>query len=57
MFGRVSNEVKAGAVITVEPGVYLPGEFGVRLEDFGLVTEDGYEPFTQSPHELQIIDC
>ena len=56
-FGRKSNIVEAGAVITVEPGVYLPGVGGVRLEDFGLVTEDGFEPFTASPHELQVIDC
>ena len=56
-FGRASNIVEAGSVITVEPGVYLPGVGGVRLEDFGLVTEDGYEPFTESPHELQVIDC
>lgn len=56
-FGRTSNTVEAGSVITVEPGVYLPGVGGVRLEDYGLVTEAGYEPFTASPHELQIIDC
>ena len=56
-FGRRSNIVPAGSVITVEPGVYLPGVGGVRLEDCGLVTADGYEPFTQSPHELQVIDC
>ncbi|HJG31237.1 MAG TPA: Xaa-Pro peptidase family protein [Collinsella ihuae] len=56
-FGRRSNIVEAGAVITVEPGVYLPGVGGVRLEDYGLVTEDGFEPFTASPHELQVIDC
>lgn len=57
VFGRASNTVEEGAVITIEPGIYLPGEFGVRLEDFGLITKDGFEPFTQSPHELQIIDC
>ena len=57
VFGRTSNTVEEGAVITIEPGIYLPGEFGVRLEDFGLITKDGFEPFTQSPHELQIIDC
>lgn len=56
-FGRTSNTVEAGSVITVEPGVYLPGVGGVRLEDYGLVTESGYEPFTASPHELQVIDC
>ena len=56
-FGRASNIVEAGSVVTVEPGVYLPGVGGVRLEDYGVVTEDGYEPFTSSPHELQVIDC
>ena len=56
-FGRRSNVVEAGAVITVEPGVYLPGVGGVRLEDYGVVTDDGFEPFTTSPHDLQIIDC
>ena len=56
-FGRRSNVVETGAVITVEPGVYLPGVGGVRLEDYGVVTEDGFDPFTTSPHELQVIDC
>ena len=56
-FGRRSNDVPAGSVVTVEPGVYLPGVGGVRLEDCGVVAEDGYHPFTQSPHELQVIPC
>lgn len=56
-FGRTSNIVEEGSVITVEPGVYLPGVGGVRLEDYGIVTAEGYEPFTKSPHELQVIDC
>lgn len=56
-FGRASNIVPAGSVVTVEPGVYLPGVGGVRLEDCGVVAEDGYHPFTQSPHELQVIPC
>ena len=57
VFGRKSNIIEAGAVITVEPGVYLPGVGGVRLEDYGVVTEDGYEPFTQSTHDLVVIDA
>ena len=57
-FNRRNTEpIPEGAVITIEPGIYLPGKFGIRLEDFGLVTEDGYEPFTESPHELTVIPC
>lgn len=56
-FGRTHNTVGEGSVVTIEPGVYLPGEFGVRLEDYGLVTAEGFVPFTQSPHDLQVIDC
>lgn len=56
-FNRSMNIIEAGSVITIEPGVYLPGIGGVRLEDYGVVTEDGYEPFTKSSHELQVIDC
>ncbi|MBF4808079.1 MAG: aminopeptidase P family protein, partial [Lancefieldella rimae] len=44
-------------VVTDEPGIYLPGKFGIRLEDFGVVTEDGYDVFTQSTHNLMVIDC
>lgn len=57
VFGGRSNVVEEGAVITVEPGVYLPGVGGVRLEDYGVVTRDGYEPFTTSTHDLVVIDC
>ena len=46
---------EAGNVVTVEPGVYLSGEAGCRLEDFGVVTADGFEVFTASTHELVII--
>lgn len=55
--GRASIVLEEGNVVTVEPGVYLPGVGGVRLEDYGLVTADGFVPFTQSPHELQVICC
>lgn len=47
--------VPAGSVVTVEPGIYLPGRFGIRLEDFGVVTEAGYEPFTRSTHDLVVV--
>lgn len=44
--------LKPGTVITVEPGIYLPGEFGVRIEDMILITEDGYQNLASSPKEL-----
>ena len=46
---------KAMHVVTVEPGIYLPGEFGMRLEDFGVITPDGFEVFTRSTHDPVIL--
>ncbi len=50
------NEIEEGVVITVEPGIYLDGDFGMRLEDFGVVRQEGFEVLTQSTHEMVIID-
>ena len=44
--------LKPGVVITVEPGIYLPGKFGVRIEDMIVVTEDGCRNLASSPKEL-----
>lgn len=44
--------LKPGIVITVEPGIYLPGRFGVRIEDMIVITEDGYRNLAASPKEL-----
>jgi Xaa-Pro aminopeptidase len=50
----VSGTLVAGDIVTVEPGVYLPGVGGVRIEDTVLVTVDGYEPLTMTPKTLVI---
>jgi Xaa-Pro aminopeptidase len=44
--------LQPGMVITIEPGVYMPGKYGVRIEDMVLVTERGHEVLTPSPKEL-----
>lgn len=47
----------AGTVYTNEPGLYQIGNFGVRIEDDVLITEDGYETLTHFPKELMVISC
>lgn len=47
--------VRAGMVMTIEPGIYLPGRFGVRIEDVIVVKEDGCVDITEAPHELIVL--
>lgn len=59
-FGDVSlaNErvAEPGMIFSIEPGIYLAGETGVRIEDLVLVTEDGVEVLNHYPKDLKIID-
>ena len=47
----------AGSVSSAEPGIYLPGKFGVRIEDCVIIREDGVEILAHSPKELIIIEA
>ena len=47
--------IKAGTIVSIEPGIYLPGKFGVRIEDLALVTETGIINFVTAPKELIIL--
>ena len=59
-FGDVSSantwEAKPGMIFSIEPGIYLTGDTGVRVEDLVLVTENGVEVLNHYPKELQIIE-
>lgn len=44
--------LRAGQVVTAEPGIYISGQYGCRIEDMLLVTEDGSRNFTHSPKDL-----
>ena len=51
-----SKEILApGHLVTAEPGIYLPGLFGVRIEDMVLITEDGSRGLTHAPKNLIIL--
>jgi Xaa-Pro aminopeptidase len=56
--GRVSGKeeqvLEPGMVVTIEPGVYLPNEFGVRIEDMVLVTERGHEVLTKASPKVWV---
>jgi Xaa-Pro aminopeptidase len=43
-------------VFSVEPGIYLAGRHGARIEDIVACTETGVEPLNQTPHELVLIE-
>jgi Xaa-Pro aminopeptidase len=50
-----TDVLTAGNVITIEPGIYLPGIGGVRIEDLAVVRDDGVELFTSFPKELTLV--
>ena len=49
------QKLQSGMCFTVEPGIYLPGRGGVRVEDNVMITKDGFECFSDLPRELQTL--
>lgn len=49
------DKLRAGMVFTIEPGIYLPGEFGVRLEDVVVLREDGAQPLSHAPKDPLLV--
>ncbi len=52
---RATAPVPAGAIVTAEPGIYLPDQFGVRIEDMLLITQEGNQNLTLAPKDLLIL--
>ena len=52
---RYDDELASGNVVTVEPGIYLPGELGVRIEDLVVVTDTGCEILTGLAKQLIVV--
>ncbi|HYG97308.1 MAG TPA: M24 family metallopeptidase, partial [Solirubrobacterales bacterium] len=53
---RSDDVLAAGEVVTVEPGIYLPGNLGVRIEDLVVVTDAGLRNLSTLPKELQLVE-
>jgi Xaa-Pro aminopeptidase len=53
---RSEDVLEAGEVVTIEPGIYLPGELGVRIEDLVIVTSEGYRNLSGLPKQMQLVD-
>jgi Xaa-Pro aminopeptidase len=53
---RSEDVLEGGEVVTIEPGVYLPGELGVRIEDLVIVTAEGCRNLSGLPKQMQLVD-
>jgi Xaa-Pro dipeptidase len=56
IFGESTQTLEVGMTFTVEPGIYLPGKGGVRIEDDVVVTGTGLESLTDYPRQVLSVD-
>jgi Xaa-Pro dipeptidase len=56
IFAENTTDLKPGMVYTVEPGIYIQGSFGVRIEDDIVVTPDGCRSLSNLSRELVVIN-
>ena len=52
---RSNQKLQKGNIVTIEPGIYIPEKFGVRIEDMAYITADGCRNLTNAPKELIIL--
>jgi Xaa-Pro dipeptidase len=52
---KSQQTLHTGNVVSAEPGIYIPGLGGIRIEDTVLITDDGYRLLTKYDHELTIV--
>ena len=52
---KSTHILEVGDVVTVEPGIYIPDNFGVRIEDMAIITENGFENLTKTQKSLIIL--
>lgn len=53
---EAKNILKPGHIVTIEPGIYIPGFGGVRIEDYALITEKGAKVLSRSPKNLTVVE-
>jgi Xaa-Pro aminopeptidase len=51
-----TTPIAAGMAFSIEPGIYLPDRFGMRIEDIVLVTDDGVERVNHRPRQVLVAD-
>jgi Xaa-Pro aminopeptidase len=55
LHSKSADILEPGMIITIEPGIYLPGQGGVRIEDMYLVTDNGFENLNSLPTDLKVV--